>query len=325
MTSILFDKIFGDLIPPGTNTNTRNVMINCIFHDDVNASLCISTDENKPVYNCFGCGAKGSWIGFYMKRNNLTYPEALKALDMDKPFEQRPVKQIIHKEPPKRIDTDYSEYCMNAWNDTICHDEHFAFYCKKLYELRGLTMPTAVCCFIGYDPKKGWIFPCMRYKDNKIVGYEIRHKYFQKFKFKDGKETKCYKAENTPSCLCLIFETWSRKKAIVCEGFVDAYFMYQYQHEKAEKFGGEFAQVDCSILTSSCGVKHIPELVNEAKLWNDFEEIIFCLDNDEAGNDAKTKLLELPHENKFRFFNGLADGEDFEEYYKRVLKKELFK
>ena len=73
------------------------------------------------------------------------------------------------------------------------------------------------------------------------------------------------------------------------------------------------------------GVKHIPELVKEAKLWNDFEEIIFCLDNDEAGRAAKEKLLELPHENKFKFFNLLAEGEDFEEFYKRVLVKELYK
>ena len=133
MTSILFDKIFGDLIPQGTNTNQKNIMIPCIFHADKNASLCISTDENKPVYNCFGCNEKGSWIGFYMKRNNLTYPEALKALDMDKPMEQKPVKQIISKEPPPRIDTDYSEYCFKVWNDTIMHDEFYEFYCVLIY------------------------------------------------------------------------------------------------------------------------------------------------------------------------------------------------
>ena len=287
MTSILFDKIFGDIIPAGTNTNQKNIMIPCIFHDDKNASLCISTDENKPVYNCFGCNEKGSWIGFYMKRNGLTYPEALKALDMDKPFEQRPVKQIIAKEPPQRVDTDYTDYCYKVWNDTIMHDEF--------------------------------------YKDKKCVGYEIRHKLFQHFKFKNGKDTKCYKADNTPSCLCWIYEARDNKKCIINEGFVDSYFQYQYQYEKAQKFKGELAQVDCNILTSSCGVKHIPELVEQAKLWNDFDEIIFCLDNDDAGRDAKEKLLALPHENKFRFFNMLEDGEDFEEFYKRVLLKELYK
>ena len=239
-------------------------------------------------------------------------------------MEQKPVKQIISKEPPPRIDTDYSEYCFKVWNDTIMHDEFYEFYCKKLYELRGLTLPTAVVCMIGYDPQKGWIFPCVRYSDNKIVGYEIRQKYFQTFKFKNGKETKCYKADNTPSCLCWIYEAWDNKKCIINEGFVDSYFQYQYQYEKAQKFKGELAQVDCNILTSSCGVKHIPELVEKAKLWNDFEEVIFCLDNDEAGRAAKEKLLELPHENKFKFFNMLEEGEDFEEFYKRVLIKGIY-
>lgn len=336
MTSILFNKIFGDLIPQGTNTNQKNIMINCIFHNDKNASLSISTDENKPVYNCFGCNEKGSWIGFYMKRNNLSYPEALKALDMDKPFEQKPVKQFTPKEPPPKIEIDYSDFCLKAWNDTIAHDEFYEFYCKKLYDLRGLTLPTAAVCMIGYDPKQGWIFPCIRYSDNKIVGYEVRQKYFQTFKFKNGKETKCYKAENTPSCICTVFQGFNNKKAIFCEGFIDAYFMYQFQNEKFEKYKYYNRKDFPTILTASCGVSHIPELVKEAKLWNDFEEIIFCLDNDEwlpnekgvlrsAGNEAKQKLMELPHENKFKFFNGLAEGEDFEDYYKRVLIKEIYK
>ena len=322
----LYEKVFGSFIPNNPTRTGNNIMINCPFHKDDNASLCISTDPNKPVFNCFGCGKKGSLIGAFMELNNLSYPDALKALDMDKPFEPKNYnKQIIVKEEPPRIDTDYSDYCFKVWNDTIMHDEFYEFYCKKLYELRGITMPTAVCCMIGYDPDKGWIFPVIRYKDKKIVGYEIREKHFQKFKFENGKETKCYKAKNTPSCLCWIYEAWDNKKCIINEGFVDSYFQYQYQYEKTQKFKGEFEKVDCSILTASCGVKAIPELVEQAKLWNDFEEIIFCLDNDEAGNLAKQKLLELPHENKFRFFNGLEENEDFEEYYKRVLVKELYR
>lgn len=318
-----FEKIYAPVLNGKEDLRKREIQVLCPFHNDKNASMSINTESG--LYHCFACNASGSAIGFYMKRNNLTYPEALKALDMDKPMEQRPVKQIISKEPPPRIDTDYSDYCFKVWNDTIMHDEFYEFYCKKLYELRGITMPTAVCCMIGYDPNKGWIFPCIDYETKKCVGYEIRHKLFQHFKFKNGKETKCYKAKNTPSCLCWIYEAWDNKKAIICEGFVDSYFQYQYQYEKTQKFKGEFEKVDCSILTSSCGVKHIPELVKEAKLWNDFEEIIFCLDNDEAGRAAKEKLLELPHENKFKFFNMLEENEDFEEYYKRVLIKELYK
>ena len=318
-----FEKIYAPVLTSKEDLRKREIQVLCPFHNDKNASMSINTESG--LYHCFACNASGSAIGFYMKYNNLTYREALEQLGQNNyNFEQRPVKQIIAKEPPPRVDTDYTDYCYKVWNDTIMHDEFYEFYAKKLYELRGITFSTAVACFIGYDPSKGWIFPVIRYKDKKCVGYEIRHKLFQHFKFKNGKETKCYKADNTPSCLCWIYEAWDRKKCIINEGFVDSYFQYQYQYEKAQKFKSEFAQVDCSILTSSCGVKHIPELVEQAKLWNDFDEIIFCLDNDDAGRDAKEKLLALPHENKFRFFNMLEDGEDFEEFYKRVLIKGIY-
>ena len=204
MTTVLFNKIFGDLIPNGMNTNEKNILINCPFpnHADTNASFSISTDENKPVYSCFGCSEKGSWIGFYMKRNNLTYPEALKALDMDKPIEQRPMKQPIVKVEPPRVDTDYSDYCMTAASNVF---DNYEFFCQKLFNMRGFTMPTTICCFIGYDYTKGWIFPVIRYSDKKIIGYEVREKYFQLFKFPDGKETKCYKAKNKPSQTIAVF------------------------------------------------------------------------------------------------------------------------
>lgn len=319
-----FEKIYAPVLNGKEDLRKREIQVLCPFHNDKNASMSINTESG--LYHCFACNASGSAIGFYMKYNNLTYREALEKLGQNNyNYEKKPIKQIISKEKPKRELIDYSDYCYKVWNDTIMHDEFYEFYAKKLYELRGITFPTAVACFIGYDPSKGWIFPCIDYETKKCVGYEIRHKLFQHFKFKNGKETKCYKADNTPSCLCWIYEAWDNKKCIINEGFVDSYFQYQYQYEKAQKFKGELAQVDCNILTSSCGVKHIPELVEQAKLWNDFDEIIFCLDNDDAGRDAKEKLLALPHENKFRFFNMLEDGEDFEEFYKRVLVKELYK
>lgn len=319
-----FEKIYAPVLTGKEDLRKREIQVLCPFHNDKNASMSINTESG--LYHCFACNASGSAIGFYMKYNNLTYREALEKLGQNNyNYKNKPIKQIISKEKPKKELIDYSNYCYKVWNDTIMHDEFYEFYAKKLYELRGITFDTAVACFIGYDPSKGWIFPCIDYETKKCVGYEIRHKLFQHFKFKNGKETKCYKADNTPSCLCWIYEAWNNKKCIVNEGFVDGYFQYQFQHEKAQKYRGEFAQVDCSIITSSCGVKHIPELVEQAKLWNDFEEIIFCLDNDDAGRDAKEKLLALPHENKFRFFNMLEDGEDFEEFYKRALVKELYK
>jgi hypothetical protein len=45
------------------------------------------------------------------------------------------------------------------------------------------------------------------------------------------------------------------------------------------------------------------------------------LDNDKAGNEAKAILAAMEHGGKFKFFSGLLESEDFENYYKRKLVK----
>lgn len=313
-----FEKAFAPVLNGVRIGNNTEIQVCCPFHRDRKPSMSINVDTG--LWNCFGCNAHGDLVGFVMQYNNLDFKGAMKFLGEELKPQYNNITFFPKVEKKKEI-TDYSDYCYKVWNDTIMHDEFYEFYCKKLYELRGITLPTAVACMIGYDPQKGWIFPCVRYEDDKVVGYEIRHKLFQKFDFNNSK---CYKAKNTPSCLCTVYRAWDNKKAIVCEGFIDSYKMYQYQEEKVIKNHGEFAQVDCTILTPSCGVKTLPEIVEELKLWNDFDEIIFCVDNDAAGNEAKEKLIELPHENKFKFFNGLAEGEDFENLYERKLKGEIY-
>ena len=209
-----FEKIYAPVLNGKEDLRKREIQVLCPFHNDKNASMSINTESG--LYHCFACNASGSAIGFYMKYNNLTYREALEKLGQNNyNYENKPIKQIISKEKPKRELIDYSNYCYKVWNDTIMHDEFYEFYAKKLYDLRGITFDTAAVCMIGYDPSKGWIFPCIDYETKKCVGYEIRQKYFQPFKFKNGNETKCYKADNTPSCLCWIYEAWDRKKCIV--------------------------------------------------------------------------------------------------------------
>ena len=50
----------------------------CPFHDDKNPSMHI--DEEKGLFHCFSCGAGGDIFGFYMRYNNLSFPEALTEL-----------------------------------------------------------------------------------------------------------------------------------------------------------------------------------------------------------------------------------------------------
>ena len=50
----------------------------CPFHDDHNPSMHV--DDEKGLFHCFSCGAGGDILGFYMRYNNITFPEAISEL-----------------------------------------------------------------------------------------------------------------------------------------------------------------------------------------------------------------------------------------------------
>ena len=316
----LYEKVFGKYLD-GAIKQGDNLVIKCLWHSpDNKPSLSISTDPNKPVYQCWSCGKRGSILGAYMELNNVDYKTALKELEMfDENYSQPVYVTPTETLKKQKKEVDYTDYCSEVIGNSILHNKNFAFYGKKLYELRGITYHTAVACGIGYDINKGWIFPFCRLQDNKCVGYEIRQKEFKKFDFN---KSKCYKAENSTSCFSIVHHGLNNKRAIVAEGFIDACFMYQYLHEKAQrKAKSEFAQVEETIITPTNGVKTIPELIKQVELWKLFDEVLFVLDNDSASNPITEELKQLTdkHGRNFKFFEGLQEGEDFEDWYKKLL------
>ncbi|NBC34428.1 MAG: DNA primase [Alphaproteobacteria bacterium] len=50
----------------------------CPFHKEKTPSFTISDD--KGFFHCFGCGAHGDVVGFVMRHDNLSFPEAVEAL-----------------------------------------------------------------------------------------------------------------------------------------------------------------------------------------------------------------------------------------------------
>ena len=66
----------------------------CPFHDDKNPSMHI--DEDKGLFHCFSCGAGGDIFGFYMRYNNVSFPEALTELAKKANVE---LKKPAHKKP----------------------------------------------------------------------------------------------------------------------------------------------------------------------------------------------------------------------------------
>lgn len=57
----------------------KRSMALCIFHDDHNPSMGIKNN----YYHCFACGEKGDVINFVMKKDSLSFNEAVKWLNQN--------------------------------------------------------------------------------------------------------------------------------------------------------------------------------------------------------------------------------------------------
>lgn len=60
-----------------TGDTPHRGMAQCPFHDDSSPSLSL---RFKNRYHCFGCDEKGDTISLYMKINNVSFLDAVKAL-----------------------------------------------------------------------------------------------------------------------------------------------------------------------------------------------------------------------------------------------------
>lgn len=69
-----FSDLASDL--PKLKRSGSNLIACCPFHEDDSPSLSIN--EEKGLFHCFGCGAKGNLFDYVMKRMNLSFPESVR-------------------------------------------------------------------------------------------------------------------------------------------------------------------------------------------------------------------------------------------------------
>ncbi len=94
----------------------------CPFHNEKTPSFAVS--PSKGIYKCFGCGESGNAVGFLMKHEHYTYPEALRWLA--KKYNIDIVEEQLSDEQIER----------NNERDALFHVSEFAqkYFASLLYE-----------------------------------------------------------------------------------------------------------------------------------------------------------------------------------------------
>jgi DNA primase len=82
----------------------KSWMGRCPWHEDSTPSL--SVDQEKGLYNCFGCGESGDAFDLVMKERGLDFPSAVKFLKGADFSQLKSVPTPPKKEPPKSVKTE---------------------------------------------------------------------------------------------------------------------------------------------------------------------------------------------------------------------------
>lgn len=124
----------------------------CPFHDDTTPSFSVS--PTKGVYKCFACGESGNAVGFVMKHEQMTYPEALKWLAKKYHIEVRD-RELTSEEQQAESERE-SMFIVNEWaaqyfNETLSGTDEGNTYGMQYFRSRGIRDDIVKKFRLGYS------------------------------------------------------------------------------------------------------------------------------------------------------------------------------
>ena len=276
----------------------------CPFHSEKTPSFTVN--PVKQFYHCFGCGEHGDVIKFVATQSALTYSEAAIKLAQENGIaipkyskeeqdEEKEQELIYHI---NKLATDFFQQSLNI--------ETFQYLGN-----RGIDKDGIKNFGIGYAPKVGLqkflesnkialvninkaglmakgesgfyevfrnriIFPIYNIY-SKIIGFggrsigEVQPKYLNSPETLVFKKNESFYGENKA-----ISASYKAGNIILVEGYMDVIAMHKHGFENT-----------LASLGTAVTEKHIQ------KLWRYTDEIILCLDGDEAGKKATKRTIEL--------------------------------
>ncbi|RYE06607.1 MAG: DNA primase [Rickettsiaceae bacterium] len=312
----------------------------CPFHQEKSPSFTVS--DFKKFYHCFGCGAHGDVIKFVSQFSGLSYRDSAVKLAGDHGIELPKVtreQELFYEEADHifgllELAADFFSNSHNAMSLSYLDkrginaktmnkfDIGFAPGSSKLqkfFEVKRISPVNIINAGIAGKREDGsiyeifhkrLIFP-IRNVYNKIVGFGGRVLDDALPKYINSPETIVFKKGDTLYGENLaITAAFKKNYIILVEGYLDVIALHQAGYVES-----------VASLGTAITENHLK------KLWKTVDEIVVCLDGDQAGLRASNRLINLvlpliSHEKKISFII-LPPGDDPDDVLKKN-EKEFF-
>lgn len=285
-----------------------NYMGLCPFHSEKTPSFSVS--PSKSIFKCFGCGVGGDVITFVMKRENLSFPEAVEFL-ADKYNVRLEVYKDENKEAREKRDRLYEinreaglhflknyqasqktqlylrnrmlsdktirsygiGYSKDSWTDLYDHLTKMGYKEEELLELNLISKSKNGNYIDRFRDRV--MFPIIN-RNNRIIGFGARAFGDEKPKYLNSRETPIFHKGSNVFNINIISRESTRERIILVEGYMDVISLYN-------------SGINYSV--ASLGTSLTIEQANIIKKMA--KDIYICYDSDNAGINATSRAIDI--------------------------------
>ena len=287
----------------------KNFMCCCPFHKEKTPSFSVS--QQKQFFKCFGCGASGNVIGFLMRYEGLSYPEAIRKLAESIGMKVPETPRDRETRTRVRSLTDMMKAASDYYSASLKTNTRTIEYLKQ----RGITGETAARFALGYSPDawqplkdvfgdqyaskdleeeggcglvihngdkrydrfRGRLMFPIRNPRGQVIAFGARTLNGDEHpKYLNSPETALYhKSREIYGLYEASASIREKHRAIVCEGYMDVIQLSQAGFTEA-----------CAALGTAVTAEHVQKLLRAV------DTVYFSFDGDSAGQHALRRALE---------------------------------
>lgn len=287
----------------------KNFMCCCPFHKEKTPSFSVS--QQKQFFKCFGCGASGNVIGFLMRYEGLSYPEAIRKLAESIGMTVPETSRDRETRTRVRSLTDMMKAASDYYSASLKTNTRTIEYLKQ----RGITGETAARFALGYSPDawqplkdvfgdqyaskdleeeggcglvihngdkrydrfRGRLMFPIRNPRGQVIAFGARTLNGDEHpKYLNSPETALYhKSREIYGLYEASASIREKHRAIVCEGYMDVIQLSQAGFTEA-----------CAALGTAVTAEHVQKLLRAV------DTVYFSFDGDSAGQHALRRALE---------------------------------